>query len=109
MVTAVIFYEDQYIKGFTVKGHAGFSESGSDIYCAGISAISQTALLGLMKHLSSKPEYQVMNGFLSVKLPTELDHNNREKAQMILSTMEAGLKSLQESYPQYIKVETRRC
>jgi len=109
MVTAVICYEDQYIKGFTVKGHAGFANPGSDIYCAGISAISQTALLGLIKHLPGQPEYQVKQGFLSVKLPSGLDHDSREKAQIILSTMEAGLKSLEESYPQYIKVETRRC
>ena len=38
------------IQKFTVKGHAGFSEYGSDIVCAAISAIACTAVGAMKEH-----------------------------------------------------------
>ena len=34
--------------GFIVEGHADYAEEGSDIVCAAVSALTQTALLGIM-------------------------------------------------------------
>ena len=34
--------KDRYT-GFTIKGHADYDEAGSDIVCAAVSALSQTA------------------------------------------------------------------
>lgn len=109
MVKVVIFYQDEYITGFTVKGHAGYADAGYDIYCAGISAITQTALAGLLKHMKTKPDFSVKKGDLRVKLPHNLDEEDRYKAQIILSTMEAGLSSLKEAYRDYVQLEIRRC
>ena len=41
--------KDRYT-GFTIKGHADYDEAGSDIVCAAVSALSQTALLGIMQY-----------------------------------------------------------
>ncbi|MBO8158712.1 ribosomal-processing cysteine protease Prp [Thermosyntropha sp.] len=109
MIKAVIFYKGGYITGFNVEGHAGYADEGYDIYCAGISAITQTALIGLLKHLKVKPEYTIEKGDLKVKLPTVLDEEDRDKAQIILSTMEAGLVSLEDAYKHYFSLERRRC
>lgn len=106
MVEIKILYKGKKIKGFKIQGHAGYAEEGEDIYCAGVSAISQTALIGLLNHLSSKPKYSIEKGWLELELPDILSQEDRKKANLILSTMEAGLRSLQESYPQYIKVLT---
>jgi len=39
----------------SVKGHANYGEFGKDIVCAGVSAIVQTALLGLVEIANAYP------------------------------------------------------
>lgn len=40
-----------------VKGHAGYDAHGRDIVCAGVSAILQTAVLGLEAIADSYPDH----------------------------------------------------
>ncbi len=108
MIEVKINYQGNDITSFQVKGHAGFAPAGQDIYCAGVSAVAQTALLGLSINLSVQPEYQVEEGWLQCHLPEGLDQKDMEKAQIILSTMEAGMLAMQETYCNFIKLEVRR-
>jgi len=108
MIEVRINYQGNDIVSFQVKGHAGFAPDGQDIYCAGVSAVAQTALLGLSINLSIQPEYQVEEGWLQCRLPEGLDQEDMEKAQIILSTMEAGMLAMQEAYCNFIKLEVRR-
>ena len=39
MIKCEFFTEDDRITGFTVSGHSGYAEAGSDIICASVSAI----------------------------------------------------------------------
>ncbi|MEA1961088.1 MAG: ribosomal-processing cysteine protease Prp [Bacillota bacterium] len=109
MVEITLFYDKERIKGFKADGHSGFAPEGEDICCAGVSAITQTALLGLLNHLDQEPEYKMEKGWIDCRLGETLSQDDWEKARIILSTMEMGLKSLQEVYPRYIKVQTGRC
>ncbi|QGU00035.1 putative ribosomal protein [Candidatus Syntrophocurvum alkaliphilum] len=109
MIQVTITYNNDKINSFKVTGHAGYAEQGEDIYCAGVSAITQTALIGLIKHLPVEPIYKIENGFLECNLPVNLVKEDIEKAQIILSTMELGLISLQDSYSDYVEVVIRRC
>ena len=45
---------------------------------------------------------------MQCRLPAGLDREDMEKAQIILSTMEAGMLSMQEAYSDFIKLEVRR-
>jgi hypothetical protein len=111
MITVNLAYRGGQIAEFTISGHAGYAEKGHDIYCAGVSAIAQTAVLGLAKHLEKTPRVNIIEGedaLLECILPADLNADDRYKATLILSTMEAGLLSLQEAYPQYVKVRIRR-
>jgi uncharacterized protein len=40
-----------------VRGHAGYAEHGKDIVCAGVSAITQAAILGLQALAEQYPEH----------------------------------------------------
>ena len=102
-------YKNYKIISFKIEGHAGFAPEGEDIYCAGVSAVAQTALIGLIKQLTVEPKYRMEKGFLECELPPSLNEEELEKAQIILSTMEAGLLSMQAAYPSRIKVNIRRC
>ncbi len=108
MLEVEIKYHQGYIHSFSVTGHAGFSSEGKDIYCAGVSAVTQTALLGLLEHLREKPEYSMEKGWMKCDVPAGLSQEDREKAQVILSTMEKGLLSMEQAYAGYMKVLVRR-
>lgn len=107
MVEITIIFCDKRIKGFKVEGHAGYAKEGEDICCAGVSAVTQTALLGLLKNLDSNPTYTVEKGWLNCVLSDSMSQTDMEKAQLILTTMEAGLISLEDAYSEYIKVTGR--
>lgn len=44
-----------------IKGHAGYAPHGQDIVCAAISAIAQTAVLGIESIAATYPEHVVVN------------------------------------------------
>ncbi|MGI5911380.1 MAG: ribosomal-processing cysteine protease Prp [Syntrophomonadaceae bacterium] len=108
MIYVLITYKGNDIISYQVTGHAGFAPQGEDIYCAGISAVAQTTLLGLLKNLKTKIKYHIEEGYLQCKIPSGIDPEDMKKAQIILSTMEAGMLSMQETYGNFIKLEVRR-
>ncbi|HOQ09336.1 MAG TPA: ribosomal-processing cysteine protease Prp [Syntrophomonadaceae bacterium] len=109
MIVVTFTCQGDEIQAFTVEGHAGFAPEGEDIYCAGVSAVAQTTLLGLIKHLSREPVYEIKKGWLSCQLPGELDQEDKLKAQVLLSTLESGINSMMQAYPGFVRVEYRRC
>ena len=48
---SVMRQDDDKVIGLLVEGHAGAGAYGQDIVCAGISALAQSVILGLAKHL----------------------------------------------------------
>ena len=51
MIKAEIYSNGDKITGFSILGHSGTAPRGHDIYCAGVSALSQSAYLALVNHL----------------------------------------------------------
>lgn len=103
--------EDQSgrIVAFYLNGHAGYAAYGEDIVCAGVSALTQTALLGLEHFLKEKsPDIQFASGNLNCKLPTCLNAQEREQADVILETMYLGLKAVEKNYGKHVQVIRRR-
>lgn len=96
------------IIGFEVSGHSGYSEAGKDIVCAAVSAIVQTAILGLTDVLGVEVVYQQKPGEAQCVIPKGLSRDKSERVNMILETMLCGLKSIQAGYGKYVKVEERR-
>lgn len=97
------------ISGFCSKGHAGYAEPGSDIVCAGISAILQTAYLGLTRVAELFAGLEMEDGEMTVVLERALSEPQRREADIILETMRQGLLSLKEAYPEYLNIDERRC
>lgn len=95
------------IKEFTVKGHAGYNEAGKDIVCAAVSAVVQTAVIGLTDVAGINPEHKQDNGFLQCILPEKMNLEQITAASIILKTMLAGLKSIKIGYPSLISIQER--
>lgn len=91
------------VREFTIYGHAGFSEHGKDIVCSAVSAIAYTALGGL-KELTGIVNYTEKSGYMKFKLPTNISVEKEQTARIILDTMVIGLKQIENSYGEYIKV-----
>ncbi len=87
-----------------VKGHAYMGEKGLDIVCSAVSALTQTALLGLGKYLAHPLAYDVRDGSLVFTL-TEPPN---EKTDAILETMLLGLLEIAGSYRKNVKIEQYR-
>jgi len=98
-----------HISGFRATGHAGFAESGSEIVCAAISAILQTAYCGLTQVAGLFVGLEMKDGCMTVILERELSERERHDADVILETMRQGLLSLKEAYPEYLNIDERRC
>ena len=102
MIRAVIDRDPSgNIVGFDVSGHSGYSEAGKDI-------VVQTAVIGLTEVLGIKVKYRQKTGEAQCAIPSGLSGDQREKINIVLETMLYGLKSIQEGYGEYIRVEERR-
>lgn len=109
MVKVEICKEGEAITAFRVEGHTGYAESGQDIVCAGVSAISQTAWIGMMNLMDQKPVHQRTEGFFACSLPSGLSEEDEKTAQAILKTMELGLLEIENAYKEFIQLTIRRC
>ena len=91
------------------KNHAGYAQSGKDIVCAGISSITQTAVLAIQKltTVSLITKIDETTGYLKLELKDIDNSQNFHDAQIILKSMLCGLEDLYAQYPKYIKLEVK--
>ena len=96
---------DGKISGMRVHGHSGTAARGQDIVCAGISALAQTALLGIGEHLHRPLDYDVRpSGDLRMKLKSEPD----DLTQAILETAQLGFAAIQRANPDAVRMKDLR-
>jgi uncharacterized protein YsxB (DUF464 family) len=106
-MTTIRFYRDQangLLKGFQAKGHSGFAAQGEDIVCAGISALTQTALLGIEQLAGLQSFYHISKANVECILPDVSSADSRKIAEIILETTRLGLMELAEAYPDFLQV-----
>ena len=110
-MTRVVLYRDrqgQYT-GFSIKGHSGYAEEGSDIVCAGISALAITTENALCQLVKLSPtERGGEDGFLEVLLPEKMTEAQMHDAQLLMNTLHIGLENIAQAYPDYVRLTTRR-
>ncbi|HLO03783.1 MAG TPA: ribosomal-processing cysteine protease Prp [Symbiobacteriaceae bacterium] len=95
---------DGTIAEIRVTGHAGYADPGEDIVCAGISALTATALLALDQIADHPHEGKLDAGLMSCKLRPGGTPESFEKAQTILATLVLGLRDIAKDYPKFIRV-----
>ncbi|HOB09965.1 MAG: ribosomal-processing cysteine protease Prp [Limnochordia bacterium] len=94
------------IVGFAAAGHTGYAPHGEDIVCAAVSALTQTAVIGLCEVLGVAADVEIKDGFLQCFLPQELPEPLRRQSQLILQVMCAGLRAVFQEYgAKYLEIE----
>ena len=105
MINVTIFKDssDMY-RGFSLVGHAGYAESGSDIICAAVSMLSTNAVNSIEKLTGDKISYNVDEdtGLLSMSFSDKVISN---ESKLLVDSLIIGLESIRESYGDtYIKI-----
>lgn len=92
--------------GFSARGHALFAEEGQDIVCAGVSALLQTAILGLEVKVGAAPRYQVTRGRLACRVDgRRLTGEIGRQVEVLLETILLGLTEMARHYPEHIHLQ----
>ncbi len=97
---------DKQIRAFQVAGHAEYAESGQDIVCSAVSALTITTI-NAMEAYTSQP-FEVFqdeeDGVITVNFLEDLDHD----AALLMNSLILGLKTIENEYNgEYIHVDFR--
>lgn len=105
MITVTVLQGKSGVRGYQVKGHAGYAEEGQDIVCAAVSVLAQTAVIGLEQFLPGMFLYKIgKNGCLECRLRPHLTAQQDHDAQVILVTMLRGLEAIRKEYGEFIEI-----
>ena len=107
MITVTVTRENGDPVGFTVKGHANMGEYGEDLVCAAVSAIVQTAILGITEVCHISAGVSIEEGETVCILSKDANADAIQRAGIVMNTMIAGLRSVQQSYPGTLKFRNK--
>ena len=104
MIKVDIFNQNGRIHGFSVSGHSGYAEQGSDIICASVSsAVTMTECIindVLGNHANAKVNEAEPR--ITLTLPAACDDEDAVRA--VLTGFMLTMLSLRDEYPDYIEV-----
>ncbi|HOO32124.1 MAG TPA: ribosomal-processing cysteine protease Prp [Thermotogota bacterium] len=104
MIHAVFYKNRSDYIGFTISGHSGYSESGSDIVCAAVSAVALHTSEMLLSDLKLVKEIeQGVGGYLRVELK-----RTDEQSNMLIMALERTLSEIRKEYSGYLSVEVNK-
>ena len=107
MITVTAIRENGAVVGFTVSGHANMGEYGEDLVCAAVSAVVQTAILGITEVCRIQAGVSIEDGQTSCILEKDVTGDAMERASIVFETMLCGLRSIQSSYPKTLKFRNK--
>ena len=107
MITVTVTRENGDPVGFKVSGHANMGEYGEDLVCAAVSAIVQTAILGITEVCHISAGVSIEEGETVCILSKDASADAIQRASIVMKTMIAGLRSIQQSYPRTLKFRNK--
>ena len=104
MTRCEFFREGDRITGFSVSGHSGYAEAGSDIVCAAVSAVVTMAEATINDVLGAKAKVRVKDEQARISLTLPVSCDEEQSVQAVLTGMMLTLCGLRDDYPDYIEV-----
>ena len=104
MTTVEFFDRDGEICGFSVSGHSGYAEEGSDIVCASITTAVQFAAATITDVLGIPAKTKVNENGPKITLTLPASCEEEDAAQAVLTGMMLTLCELRDQYPDHIEV-----
>ena len=107
MTDITVYYKNGALVGFDAEGHTGYADRGEDIVCAAVSAVTQTAVIGITELIKAPCALEVTDGELHLMLSKSVKGELLKKAELILGTMLLGLRSIETDYSDYLRLKER--
>ena len=104
MTKCEFFTADDRITGFSISGHSGYSEAGSDIVCAAVSAVVAMAEATINDVCGAKAKVRVKEEDARITLTLPASCDEEESVQAVLAGMLLYLCNLRDEYSDYIEV-----
>ena len=104
MTRCEFFMEEDRITGFSISGHSGYAEAGSDIVCAAISAVVTMAEATINDVCGAKAKVRVKEEDARITLTLPAACDEEESVQAVLAGLMLYLISLRDDYEDYIEV-----
>ena len=104
MTRCEFFTEGDRITGFSISGHSGYAEAGSDIVCAAVSAVVTMAEATINDVCGGKAKVRVKDADARITLTLPTVCEEEEAIQAVLAGMMLYLLSLRDEYPDFIEV-----
>ena len=104
MTRCEFFTEGDRITGFSISGHSGYAEAGSDIVCAAISAVVTMAEATINEVCGAKAKVRVKDEQARITLTLPVSCDEEETVQAVLTGMMITLAGMRDDYPDYIEV-----
>ena len=104
MTKCEFFTEGDRITGFSISGHSGFAENGSDIVCAAISAVVTMAEATINDVCGAKAKVRVKEEDARITLTLPAACDEEESVQSVLAGMLLTLCNMRDEYPDFIEV-----
>lgn len=83
----------------TIKGHSGYSVSGSDIVCASVSSIAITSINAILGIDNKAISYKKEDGYIEIEI---LKHN--DIIDSLINNMIDLLTELELQYDKFVKI-----
>ena len=104
MTRCEFFTEGERITGFSVSGHSGYGEAGTDIVCAAVSAVVTMAEATINDVCGAKAKVRVKDEDARITLTLPASCDEEDTVQAVLAGMMVTLMSMRDDYPDYIEV-----
>ena len=111
MTTITFFQKNDAFCGFSVKGHSGYADEGSDIVCSAISSCTEMIGFGFSDVLGEKRGSFLVNEKtteISFMFPDDITEAENDKCLFLVGMFFRYMNELEDSYKKYIKIEKRR-
>lgn len=92
---SIVKHQDKKKTGLVIRGHANYVKRGADIVCAAVSAIGQTAYIGV-KAFADTTLKHLQEGYISFVC------DKTTETDAIIFAAISGLKQLEKQYPQCV-------
>ena len=107
MIQVTVHKKNQRIVSFEMTGHANYSAHGSDIVCAGVSALAITNVNSIEKLAGYQPIVEVdevEGGYLYMEVVEDLTKEQEHTTQILLNSLLLALEDIQSAYQDLLAV-----
>ena len=87
-----------------ITGHAGQSEYGHDLICAGVSTLTIATINGLEKYVDISPKEVVTEGYIEFSVET-INEKQALQAQALVHSFYMAMLDLQEENNKFVRVK----